>query len=151
MRNALEIINLNKTYRNGFVALKNINLEIKSGDFFAFLGPNGAGKSKVIGIISSLVTISSGKVKVLNEDITDNPDWAKKNIGIVPQELNIDPFFSPVELLELQAGLYGIPKAKRKTDEILHNLKLMYISPNIDNSMVTKGLLKILNDLNTNV
>ncbi len=124
MRNALEIINLNKTYRNGFVALKNINLEIKSGDFFAFLGPNGAGKSTVIGIISSLVTISSGKVKVLNEDITDNPDWAKKNIGIVPQEYNLNQFIPIEETMINVGGYFGIKRkdAQERTNELFNQL-----------------------------
>ena len=124
MRNALEIINLNKTYRNGFVALKNINLEIKSGDFFAFLGPNGAGKSTVIGIISSLVTISSGKVKVLNEDIIDNPDWAKKNIGIVPQEYNLNQFIPIEETMINVGGYFGIERkdAQARTYELFNQL-----------------------------
>lgn len=124
MRNALEIINLNKTYRNGFEALKNINLEIKSGDFFAFLGPNGAGKSTVIGIISSLVTISSGSVKVLNEDITDNPDWAKKNIGIVPQEYNLNQFIPIQETMLNVGGYFGITRedAQKRTYELFSQL-----------------------------
>ena len=124
MRNALEIINLNKTYRNGFEALKNINLEIKSGDFFAFLGPNGAGKSTVIGIISSLVTISSGSVKVLNEDISDNPDWAKKNIGIVPQEYNLNQFIPIQETMLNVGGYFGITRedAQKRTYELFSQL-----------------------------
>ena len=124
MRNALEIINLNKTYRNGFEALKNINLEIKSGDFFAFLGPNGAGKSTVIGIISSLVTISSGSVKVLGEDIMDNPDLAKKNIGIVPQEYNLNQFIPIQETMLNVGGYFGITReeAQERTYELFNQL-----------------------------
>ena len=124
MRNALEIINLNKTYRNGFEALKNINLEIKSGDFFAFLGPNGAGKSTVIGIVSSLVTISSGSVKVLNEDIIENPDWAKKNIGIVPQEYNLNQFIPIQETMLNVGGYFGITRedAQARTYELFNQL-----------------------------
>ena len=124
MKNALEIINLNKTYRNGFEALKNINLEIKSGDFFAFLGPNGAGKSTVIGIISSLVTISSGNVKVLDEDIKDNPDWAKKNIGIVPQEYNLNQFIPIQETMLNVGGYFGITRenAQERTYELFSKL-----------------------------
>ena len=124
MKNALEIINLNKTYKNGFEALKNINLEIKSGDFFAFLGPNGAGKSTVIGIISSLVTISSGTVKVLGEDITDNPDWAKKNIGIVPQEYNLNQFIPIEETMLNVGGYFGITRedAHSRTYELFNQL-----------------------------
>ena len=124
MRNALEIINLNKTYRNGFKALKNINLEIKSGDFFAFLGPNGAGKSTVIGIISSLVTISSGSVRVLGEDIMDNPDLAKKNIGIVPQEYNLNQFIPIQETMLNVGGYFGITReeAQERTYELFNQL-----------------------------
>jgi len=124
MRNALEIINLNKTYRNGFEALKNINLEIKSGDFFAFLGPNGAGKSTVIGIISSLVTISSGSVRVLGEDIMDNPDLAKKNIGIVPQEYNLNQFIPIQETMLNVGGYFGITReeAQERTYELFNQL-----------------------------
>ena len=124
MKNALEIINLNKTYRNVFEALKNINLEIKSGDFFAFLGPNGAGKSTVIGIISSLVTISSGNVKVLDEDIKDNPDWAKKNIGIVPQEYNLNQFIPIQETMLNVGGYFGITRedAQERTYELFSQL-----------------------------
>jgi len=124
MRNALEIINLNKTYRNGFEALKNINLEIKSGDFFAFLGPNGAGKSTVIGIISSLVTISSGSVRVLGEDIVDNPDLAKKNIGIVPQEYNLNQFIPIQETMLNVGGYFGITReeAQERTYELFNQL-----------------------------
>ena len=105
MGNALKINGLNKIYRNGYEALKNINLEIASGDFFAFLGPNGAGKSTVIGIISSLVTITSGKVYVLGENIIENPDHAKKNIGIVPQEYNLNQFI-PIEETMINVGGY---------------------------------------------
>ena len=124
MRNALEIINLNKTYRNGFEALKNINLEIKSGDFFAFLGPNGAGKSTVIGIISSLVTITSGSVRVLGEDIMDNPDLAKKNIGIVPQEYNLNQFIPIQETMLNVGGYFGITReeAQERTYELFNQL-----------------------------
>ena len=81
MENALEIIKLNKIYRNNVQALDNINLTVKKGDLFAFLGPNGAGKSTVIGIISSLVRITSGRVNVLGKDITKEADYAKRNIG----------------------------------------------------------------------
>ncbi len=124
MKNALEIINLNKTYRNGFKALKNINLQINSGDFFAFLGPNGAGKSTVIGIISSLVTITSGKVKVLGEDIIENPDHAKENIGIVPQEYNLNQFIPIEETMLNVGGYFGLEQniARDKTYELFSQL-----------------------------
>ncbi len=124
MKNALEIINLNKTYRNGFKALKNINLEINSGDFFAFLGPNGAGKSTVIGIISSLVTITSGNVKVLGQDIIENPDHAKENIGIVPQEYNLNQFIPIEETMLNVGGYFGLEQsvARDKTYELFSQL-----------------------------
>ena len=85
MENAIDIRDLNKVYRNKVIALENINLSVKKGDIFAFLGPNGAGKSTVIGIISSLVTISSGEVMVFGKNIQKNPEFAKKNIGLVPR------------------------------------------------------------------
>ena len=88
------------------------------------LGPNGAGKSTFINILGGLVKKNSGYVKICGVNIDENIKLSKFKIGIVPQELNIDPFFSPAELLELQAGLYGVPKRERKTDEILYNLKL---------------------------
>ena len=124
MGNALKINGLNKIYRNGNEALKNINLEIASGDFFAFLGPNGAGKSTVIGIISSLVTITSGKVYVLGENIIENPDHAKKNIGIVPQEYNLNQFIPIEETMINVGGYFGIERneAKEKTYELFNQL-----------------------------
>ena len=124
MGNALKINGLNKIYRNGYEALKNINLEIASGDFFAFLVPNGAGKSTVIGIISSLVTITSGKVYVLGENIIENPDHAKKNIGIVPQEYNLNQFIPIEETMINVGGYFGIERneAKEKTYELFNQL-----------------------------
>ena len=124
MGNALKINGLNKIYRNGYEALKNINLEIASGDFFAFLGPNGAGKSTVIGIISSLVTITSGKVYVLGENIIEKPDHAKKNIGIVPQEYNLNQFIPIEETMINVGGYFGIERneAKEKTYELFNQL-----------------------------
>ncbi len=105
--------------------LKNVNSTFENGKVSAILGPNGAGKSTFINILGGLVKKNTGKISICGIDIDKNSKLSKFKIGIVPQELNIDPFFSPVELLELQAGLYGIPKAKRKTDEILENLKLI--------------------------
>lgn len=124
MGNALKIISLNKIYRNGYEALKNINLEIAAGDFFAFLGPNGAGKSTVIGIISSLVTITSGKVFVLGEDIIENPDHAKKNIGIVPQEYNLNQFIPIEETMINVGGYFGIERvqAQERTHKLFNQL-----------------------------
>ena len=106
-------------------ALINFNIKIKKGSSHGLLGPNGAGKSTFINILGGLVKKSSGQVSICGIDIDTNSKLSKFKIGIVPQELNIDPFFSPSELLELQAGLYGIPKKSRKTEEILYNLKLL--------------------------
>ena len=106
-------------------ALSNFNIKIKKGTIHGLLGPNGAGKSTFINILGGLVKKDTGKVSICGIDIDTHSKLSKFKIGIVPQELNIDPFFSPAELLELQAGLYGIPKRKRITDAILENLSLM--------------------------
>ena len=106
-------------------ALINFNIRIEKGSIHGLLGPNGAGKSTFINILGGLVKKNSGEVSICGIDIDKDSKSSKFKIGIVPQELNIDPFFSPAELLELQAGLYGIPKSKRKTEEILSNLKLL--------------------------
>ena len=106
-------------------ALKDFNIQIRKGSVHGLLGPNGAGKSTFINILGGLVKKTDGKVKICGVDIDKDPKLSKFKIGIVPQELNIDPFFTPIELLELQAGLYGIRKKNRKTDEILSNLGLL--------------------------
>ena len=119
--------NVNKIfYKNAkeLKALVDFNLKIKKGTIHGLLGPNGAGKSTFINILGGLVKKNNGKVSICGIDIDEKSKLSKFKIGIVPQELNIDPFFSPAELLELQAGLYGVPKHKRKTEEILNNLRL---------------------------
>ena len=124
---SIEAKNVNKTFlkRNQKVrALIDFSITIKRGTIHGLLGPNGAGKSTFINVLGGLVKKNSGQVSICGIDIDKNIKLSKFKIGIVPQELNIDPFFSPAELLELQAGLYGVPKSKRKTDEILENLKL---------------------------
>ena len=124
---SIEAKNVNKIfYKNSkeVKALIDFNLKIVKGSIHGLLGPNGAGKSTFINILGGLVKKNSGNIKICGVDIDKNSKLSKFKIGIVPQELNIDPFFSPIELLELQAGLYGIRKKDRKTDEILHNLKL---------------------------
>ena len=124
---SIEAKNVNKTFlkKNQEVkALIDFSITIKKGTIHGLLGPNGAGKSTFINVLGSLVKKNSGHVSICGIDIDKNNKLSKFKIGIVPQELNIDPFFSPAELLELQAGLYGVPKRKRKTDEILENLKL---------------------------
>ena len=127
--NAIETIGLGKTYaRDGraepVVALDGIDLAIPRGSFFGLLGPNGAGKSTFINILAGLVIKTSGEARVWGFDIVADMRQARRAIGIVPQELNIDPFFTPRELLDVQAGLYGVPKAKRRTDEILEAVGL---------------------------
>ncbi len=124
---SIEAINVNKNFfKNSqkIKALVNFDIQIKKGSIHGLLGPNGAGKSTFINILGGLVKKNTGNVSICGIDIDKNPKLSKFKIGIVPQELNIDPFFSPAELLELQSGLYGIPKKNRKTDEILENLKL---------------------------
>lgn len=100
-------------------ALKGIDLAIPRGSIFGLLGPNGAGKSTFINILAGLVLKTEGTVSVWGFDIDKNARQARASIGVVPQELNIDPFFTPLELLELQAGLYGVPARERKSREIL--------------------------------
>lgn len=105
-------------------ALKSIDLSIPRGSFFGLLGPNGAGKSTFINILAGLVMKTSGSASIWGFDTDVNPRQARASIGIVPQELNIDPFFTPAEAMELQAGLYGVPKSERRTMEILKALGL---------------------------
>jgi ABC-2 type transport system ATP-binding protein len=105
-------------------ALKGIDLAIPRGSIFALLGPNGAGKSTFINILAGLVLKTSGAASIWGFDIDVNPRQARASIGVVPQELNIDPFFTPAEVMEMQAGLYGVPKAERRTMEILKAMGL---------------------------
>ena len=122
---AIEIKNLSKTYKKGEkVALKSIDLEIKKGSFFGLLGPNGAGKSTIINILAGLVNKSSGSVKIAGINIDENPQAAKFKIGIVPQELIIDPFFNVRETLEIYAGYFGVRKSERRTEDIIEALGL---------------------------
>ena len=125
---SIEANNVNKTFKRKNIAIKALNdfkIKIKKGSIHGLLGPNGAGKSTFINILGSLVRKDTGNIKICGVDIDKNLKLAKFKIGIVPQELNIDPFFTPLELLELQAGLYGIPKKNRKTEEILNNVGLL--------------------------
>ncbi|MBM3581274.1 MAG: ABC transporter ATP-binding protein [Alphaproteobacteria bacterium] len=126
---AIETENLSKTYagsggRGGRAALDAVSLKVPRGSFFGLLGPNGAGKSTLINILAGLVVKTSGAARVWGHDIEAEMRSARASIGVVPQELNIDPFFTPRELLELQAGLYGVPKPKRRTDAILEAVGL---------------------------
>ncbi|MDR9742428.1 ABC transporter ATP-binding protein [Proteus terrae] len=110
MTYALELTELTKTYHNGVKALKGIDLTVEAGDFYALLGPNGAGKSTTIGIISSLVNKSSGKVKVFGYDTDTDMVNAKRQLGLVPQEFNFNPFETVLQIVLNQAGYYGVPR-----------------------------------------
>lgn len=123
---ALSIKNLGKTYRNSVVALDGVDLEVETGDFFALLGPNGAGKSTLIGIVTSLVNKSAGKVRVMGYDIDSHFSQAKSKIGVVPQEFNFNKFEPIVEILANQAGYFGMSRrsAQAAAEECLHKLSL---------------------------
>jgi len=125
---SIEAKEVNKTFKKktkGTIALNNFNIQIKKGSIHGLLGPNGAGKSTFINILGGLVKKDKGNVNICGLNIDSEAKKSKFKIGIVPQELNIDPFFTPHELLELQAGLYGIKKRNRKTEEILKNVGLI--------------------------
>ena len=132
---AVEVHGLTKVYRGGSSqsrrredggrrALEGIDLEIPRGALFGLLGPNGAGKSTLINILAGLVTRSAGHAAIWGYDIDRRARQARSAIGVVPQELNLDPFFSPRELLDLQAGLYGVPRRERRTEELLEAVGL---------------------------
>ena len=127
-KKVLELKNLKKIYnKKGSVkinAIENLNLEVKEGEIFGLLGPNGAGKSTVINILAGTVLKTSGYINVWGFDMDKNPRQVRASIGIVPQEVNLDPFFNPRKLLDLQAGLYGVAKKNRITDTILQLVSL---------------------------
>lgn len=123
---ALELTSLKKTYKNGVEALKGINLTVQAGDFYALLGPNGAGKSTTIGIISSLVTKTSGEVKIFGYDLDSELINAKRQIGLVPQEFNFNQFESVLQIVVNQGGYYGLPRklAIKRAEKYLRVLGL---------------------------
>ncbi len=123
---ALSVQGLTKTYKNGVHALKGIDLDVEEGDFFALLGPNGAGKTTLIGIVTSLVNKSAGKVSVFGYDIDTDIDRAKSCIGIVPQEINFNMFESPETIVVNQAGFYGVERglARQRAEKYLKQLQL---------------------------
>ncbi len=126
---AVEVHGLTKYYKTGgkqaaTPALDNVDLAIPRGSLFGLLGPNGAGKSTLINILAGLVVKTSGKASIWGSDIDRDARNARAAIGVVPQELNIDPFFTPRKLLDLQAGLYAVPPRERRTMEILRALRL---------------------------
>ena len=127
-KNVLSVKNLTKIYSKNksppVNALNNLNLDVKEGEIFGLLGPNGAGKSTFINILAGTVIKTSGEVNVWGFNLDKNPRQVRASIGIVPQEINLDPFFSPRKLLELHAGMYGIKKKDRITDDILKLVSL---------------------------
>jgi len=127
-KNALKVENLTKIYlkksSKETKALNSLNLEVKEGEIFGLLGPNGAGKTTFLNILAGTVIKNSGSVNVWGYNLDKNPRQVRSSIGIVPQEVNLDAFFSPRKLLELQAGLYGIPKKDRITNTILKMVSL---------------------------
>ncbi len=127
-QNVISIKNLNKIYlknsSKSINALNNLNLEVNEGEIFGLLGPNGAGKSTFINILAGTTVKTSGEVNVWGFDLDKNPRQVKASIGIVPQEINVDPFFTPEDLLDLQAGLYGVKKSDRITQTILNLVSL---------------------------
>ena len=132
-KDVLTVKNLSKIYfKNNSEpvnALNNLNLDVKQGEIFGLLGPNGAGKSTFINILGGTVIKSKGTVNVWGYDLDKDPRQVRASLGIVPQEVNLDPFFNPRRLLELHAGMYGIKKKDRITDEIL---KLVSLENNAD-------------------
>jgi|TARA_B110000259_G_scaffold143682_1_gene161831 ABC-2 type transport system ATP-binding protein len=127
-KNILSVKNLKKIYSSKHTedtyALNNLNLDVKDGEIFGLLGPNGAGKTTFINILAGTVIKTAGQVNVGGFDLDENPRQVRASVGIVPQEVNLDPFFSPKKLLELQAGLYGIKEKDRITDTILKLVSL---------------------------
>ena len=123
---ALDVVELKKTYATGVEALKGVSLRVEPGDFFALLGPNGAGKSTLIGIVSSLVTPSGGRVEVFGEDLHTARERALAHVGLVPQELNFNQFEKPFDIVVNQGGFYGLPRrvAKERAERNLRALQL---------------------------
>ena len=121
---AIEILDLEKTYAGGKRALESVSMDVPRGLIFGLLGPNGAGKSTMINILAGLVNKTGGSASIWGFDIDRHPRNAKASIGVVPQEILFDPFFTPAETLEIQAGLYGVPKAQRQTAALLRAVHL---------------------------
>ncbi len=132
-KDVLSVKNLSKNYNKNnstsVNALNNLNLDVKQGEIFGLLGPNGAGKSTFINILGGIVIKSKGSVNVWGYDLDKDPRQVRASLGIVPQEVNLDPFFNPRKLLELHAGMYGVKKKDQITDEIL---KLVSLENNAD-------------------
>ena len=127
-KNVLSVKNLNKIYSKkrgkAINAINNLNLDVQEGEIFGLLGPNGAGKTTFLSILAGTVIKTSGKVNVWGFDLDKNPRQVRASIGIVPQEVNLDAFFSPKKLLDLQAGLYGVKNSEKITETILNLVSL---------------------------
>ncbi|CAA9501524.1 MAG: Efflux ABC transporter, ATP-binding protein [uncultured Sphingomonas sp.] len=121
---AIRIEGLGKTYAGGKRALEDVTFDVPRGQIFGLLGPNGAGKSTLINILAGLVTKSEGRAVIWGFDVDQHPRNARLSIGVVPQEIIFDPFFTPRETLEITAGLYGVPKAERRSDALLAAMHL---------------------------
>ncbi|SDB84521.1 ABC transporter ATP-binding protein [Acinetobacter boissieri] len=145
MTSALVLQELSKTYKNGFQALKNINLTVPEGEFYALLGPNGAGKSTTIGIISSLTKKTSGQVNIFGHNLETDPSNAKQYLGVVPQEFNFGHFEKTFDILVTQAGYYGIPKkvAEQRAEHYLEKLGL-WSKRNVQARMLSGGMKRRL-------
>jgi len=122
--NALEISGLTKTYTNGKNALNNVTLSVPRGSFFALLGPNGAGKSTLINMLADTVRPTAGEVKLFGKNLFLDRAWCKKRMGVVPQEIAFDPFFTPREVLRFTSGLFGCKPDEGWIDELLERLEL---------------------------
>ncbi|MDF2690285.1 MAG: transporter [Gammaproteobacteria bacterium] len=142
---ALSIKGLKKVYKNGLLALKGINLAVKQGDFFALLGPNGAGKSTAIGIMISLVNKTEGEVKILDADLYQDPAKAKAYLGVVPQEINLNIFETPWQILINQAGYYGVSRslAKLRAEKYLKQMDL-WAKKDVQARMLSGGMKRRL-------
>ncbi|BAK20714.1 ABC transporter ATP-binding protein [Melissococcus plutonius] len=145
MSYALEIKNLKKTYESGVEALRGIDLVVEAGDFYALLGPNGAGKSTTIGIITSLVNKTSGKVKIFDYDLDTELERAKQQIGLVPQEFNFNPFETVQQIVVNQAGYYGVPRkeALKRSEKYLKQSNL-WEKRNVRARMLSGGMKRRL-------
>lgn len=145
MTDALMLHELSKTYKNGFQALKGVNLNVPEGEFYALLGPNGAGKSTTIGIISSLTKKTSGKIEIFGHDLDRHPSNAKQCLGVVPQEFNFGHFEKTFDILVTQAGYYGIPKkiAENRAEHYLEKLGL-WSKRNTQARMLSGGMKRRL-------
>ena len=145
MSSALSIRQLTKTYANGFQALKGIDLEVAEGDFFALLGPNGAGKSTTIGILSTLVNKTAGRVEVFGHDLDRDPSGLKRCLGVVPQEFNFNQFEKTFDIVVTQAGYYGIPAriARARAEQYLTQLGL-WEKRDVPSRMLSGGMKRRL-------